>query len=226
MKNIAVITARSGSKGVKDKNIRDLCGKPLLAYSIECANESGQFDTIIVSTDSERYAQIARSYGAEVPFLRSEKNSGDRAGSWDTVREVITNLERRKECYDTVMLLQPTSPLRTAKDIENSFCLLKEKEANAIVSVCEAEHSPLWCGVLEEDGRMDRFYQEKVRMQNRQALPKYYRLNGAIYLLKREELDREEMFTNRCYAYVMPAERSVDIDTEFDFKVAECLLRS
>lgn len=117
MKNIAVITARSGSKALVDKNIKLLAGKPLLAYTIEAAKESGCFDTIMVSTDSEKYAVIARDYGAQVPFLRSEATSSDTAGSWDVVREVICQYKELGEVFDSVCLLQPTSPLRTAEDI-------------------------------------------------------------------------------------------------------------
>lgn len=226
MKNIAIITARSGSKGVKDKNIRELCGKPLLAYSIECALSSRQFEKVFVSTESEKYAEIARFYGAEVPFLRSEENASDASSSWDTVREVINEWECRNEYFDSIMLLQPTSPLRTVEDINNSLSLMKEKDAKAIVSVCKAEHSPLWCNTLAEEGKMDNFYRKQYCNVNRQRLPEYYRLNGAIYLVRREELNNEEMFRHECYAYIMPNERSVDIDTELDFIIAKCLMEN
>ena len=112
MKNIAIIPARSGSKGVIDKNIRDLHGKPLMAYTIEAALGSGVFDEVMVSTDSEKYAQIAREWGAAVPFLRSERTSTDSASSWDMVDEVLGEYEKRGRIFDTFCLLQPTSPLR------------------------------------------------------------------------------------------------------------------
>lgn len=225
MKNIAIITARSGSKGLKDKNIKELCGKPLLAYSVECAIKSGQFDKVFVSTDSPHYARIAEEYGADASFLRTEENSGDRAGSWDVVREVIEKFEGENEYYDNIMLLQPTSPLRTEEDICKSFALMEEKAANAVVSVCESEHTPLWCNTLPDDLCMDNFRNGKYFDLPRQELPAYYRINGAVYLIKREELDRTLMFRHRCYAYVMPHERSIDIDTEFDFKIAEIFMR-
>ena len=110
MKNIAIITARSGSKGLPNKNILPLDGKPLIAHTIIAAKESGMFDTVMVSTDSEEYAAIAREWGAEVPFLRSEENSSDKAGSWDVVREVLDEYRKRGEEFDTFTLLQPTSP--------------------------------------------------------------------------------------------------------------------
>lgn len=226
MKNIAIIPARSGSKGLKDKNIKELCGKPLLAYSIECAIESQKFDKIFVSTDSLEYASIAEKYGADASFLRSKHNSGDMAGSWEVVKEVVMHLEKQNEYYDRIMLLQPTSPLRTIEDVNQSFRLMEEKEANAIVSVTEVEHSPLWCNTLREDLCMDQFISEKYSNLPRQTLPKYYRLNGAIYLIKRDELEKEKMFRDKCYAYIMPNERSVDIDSELDFKMAEYIISS
>ena len=223
MKSIAIIPARSGSKGVADKNIRNLCGKPLIAYSIEAALRSKMFDTVMVSTDSEKYAEIARGFGAEVPFLRSAGTSGDGAGSWDVVREVLERYESRGARFDTVMLLQPTSPLRTAVDIVNAFCLKEEKHAGAVVSVCETEHSPLWSNTLPESLSMQGF----VRSADvpRQQLPTYYRINGAVYLVDTATLyNHKSICDNDCFAYIMPRERSVDIDTEMDFRLAEVYL--
>lgn len=225
MGNIAIITARSGSKGLPDKNIRKLCGKPLIAYSIECALQSGQFDKVFVSTDSGKYAQIAERFGADASFLRSVETSGDTAGSWDVVREVIYKFEERGEFFDRIMLLQPTSPLRTVSDIRNSFALMEEKGADSVVSVCEMEHSPLWSNTLGEDLCMDNFRQGNYCDVRRQDLPTYYRLNGAVFLVKREELEQPQMLRHHSYAYIMPTERSIDIDTEFDFKIAECYMR-
>ncbi len=225
MKRIAIIPVRSGSKGLKDKNILPLCGKPLLSYTIRQALESGEFDKIFVSTDSEKYARIARQYGAEVPFLRSEENSSDTAGSWDVVREVIHILEEQGERYDEIMLLQATSPLRAAQDIRQAIAFMHEKNANAVQSVTEMDHSPLWSNTLPDDLNMDSFESKEYGNLPRQLLPKYYRLNGAIYLIKREELDKQNMFCDKCYAYIMPQERSIDIDTEFDFKVAELYMK-
>lgn len=224
MSNIAIIPARSGSKGITDKNIRQVCGKPLLAYSIECAIQSGQFDRVFVSTDSEQYARIAEQYGADASFLRSSANAQDTSSSWDAVREVLIHFEAQGIYYDNIMLLQPTSPLRSAADIRNSFQLQYEKEANAIISVTETDHSPIWCSTLAQDLRMDSFWQNEYVGLPRQMLPVYYRINGAIYLITRAELNKKDLFRKRCYAYIMPAERSVDIDTELDFKLVECCL--
>ena len=129
MRSIAIIPARSGSKGLPDKNIKPLNGKPLLAYSIEAALASGLFDTVHVSTDSERYADIARQYGADEPFLRSAETSSDTASSEDAIREVLRRYEEMGQRFDAFMLLQPTSPLRTADDIRAAFGVMEEKQA-------------------------------------------------------------------------------------------------
>ncbi len=228
LKRLAIIPARSGSKGIPDKNIRDLCGKPLLAYSIESAIRSGKFDKVFVSTDSEVYAGISRRFGADVPFLRSEKNAGDNASSWDVVREVLEKFDKRGECYDEIMLLQPTSPLRNEQDINAAISLFTKRKASAVESVTEMEHSPLWSNILPKDGNMDHFFNEYSNLP-RQELPRYYRENGAIYHLKRRVLEErdEMMFRSGCYAYIMPQERSVDIDTELDFALAQlCIERN
>ena len=224
MKNIAIVTARSGSKGLPDKNIKLLNGIPLLAYSIKAAYDSGCFQKIFVSTDSVKYAQIAEKYGADASFLRSSNNSSDTAGSWDVVREVIERFEERGEYFDNIMLLQPTSPLRTADDIKNSFKLMEEKKADGIVGVTEVDHSPLWCNTLPDSLSMDSFRNEKYCDLPRQMLPKYYRINGAIYLVTRDEIRSADLLKENCYAYVMPMDRSIDIDTELDFIIAEHML--
>ena len=161
MNNIAIIPARSGSKGLKDKNIKELDGKPLMAYSIEAALKSNQFETVMVSTDSKEYAKVASEYGAEVPFLRSEKTSTDEAGSWDVVLEVLSNYVGLGKTYDTVCLLQPTSPLRKVDDIINSYKMLEEKRADAITSVCEVDHSPWWTMTLPPNGSLKEFRKNK-----------------------------------------------------------------
>lgn len=226
MKNLAIIPARSGSKGLVDKNIKMLDGKPLLAYTISAAKESKLFDKIMVSTDSEKYADIAKENGAEVPFLRTKELSGDKAGSWDVVKAVLEEYKNRGEVFETVCLLQPTSPLRTHMDIIESYSVLKERMADSVTAVCECDHSPLWAMNLDESLSM-REFRKKFTEAPRQALDKYYRINGAIYIktIIYEEntiilRDSEE------YAYIMDAERSVDIDTQFDFTIAEAIIKN
>ncbi|SFQ24513.1 CMP-N,N'-diacetyllegionaminic acid synthase [Lachnospiraceae bacterium XBB1006] len=225
MRNIAIIPARSGSKGVKDKNIRPMAGKPLMAYTIEAALQSGQFDEVMVSTDSEKYAEIARKHGASVPFLRSETNASDTASSWDMVDEVLENYAKRGQQFDSFCLLQPTSPLRDAEDIAKAYELFRTKASFAVVSVCEAEHSPLWCGHLPESGEFLDFISADGAGQ-RQAGGKFYRLNGAIYIVDIVKFATERfLYQAGSYAYVMCQEKSVDIDTEIDFKLAELIMK-
>lgn len=223
MKNIAIIPARSGSKGVKDKNIRDFNGKPLMAYTIEAALQSRQFDEVMVSTDSERYAEIARSFGANVPFLRSSETSTDSASSWDMVKEVIERYKASGRMFETFCLLQPTSPLRTAEDIKGAYQLYRSKAEFAVVSVCETEHSPLWCGHLPENREFVGFIDE-TGMRQRQSGGKFYRLNGAIYIVNVERFCQEQyLYQKGSYAYIMSQKKSIDIDTEIDFKLAEII---
>ena len=225
MRNIAIIPARSGSKGIIDKNIKDLCGKPLMAYTIEAALNSDCFDEVMVSTDSELYADIARGLGANVPFLRSELTSSDTASSWDMVDEVLNVYQKRVYEFDTFCLLQPTSPLRTAEDIKVAYELFIEKAKFAVVSVCEAEHSPLWCGHLPENNEFIGFVDESS-VKQRQVGSKYFRLNGAIYIVSVNRFKKEKfLYCEGSFAYVMCQNKSVDIDTELDFKLAEILMK-
>lgn len=225
MSNIAIIPARSGSKGLKDKNIKELNGKPLLAYSIEAAKESKLFDEIMVSTDSSKYSEIARSFGANVPFLRSEGNSSDKASSWDVVLEVLSRYFETGKKFDSVCLLQPTSPLRTANDIADAYKLLEAKQANAVTSVCEVGHSPLWTMTLPPNLSLEEF-KKRDSDTPRQLLEKYYRLNGAIYIRKINYSNKGIQLTDTNeFAFIMPRKHSIDIDTELDFVIAEAIMK-
>ncbi|HAP20872.1 MAG TPA: CMP-N-acetlyneuraminic acid synthetase [Lachnospiraceae bacterium] len=224
MKSIAIIPARSGSKGVADKNIRLLKGKPLMAYTIEAAVRSGLFNEVMVSTESAEYAQIAKAYKAQVPFLRSMENSLDHSDSWDVVAEVLGLYKEMGREFDNFCLLQPTSPLRNAEDIRQAYAWFYEKKAGAVVSVCECEHSPLWCNTLEKNLELNGFIKPKDDLP-RQDLKKFYRVNGAIYIFDTKAFEANRfIYREGSYAYIMPAERSVDIDNLIDFKVAEVLL--
>lgn len=226
MKNLAIIPARSGSKGLKDKNIRELSGKPLLAYSIDAAHKSGLFQEVMVSTDSEKYAAIAKECGATVPFLRSEAASTDSADSWSVVREVLSGYREAGQQFDTVCLLQPTSPLRTAEDIIGAYALLDERMADAVTSVCELDHSPLWSMTLNENLSLREFRQQLANVP-RQILPQYYRLNGAIYIRKIVYMDNSvELLSENEFAYVMSRKHSVDIDTMDDFIMAKVFMEN
>ena len=225
LKNIAIIPARSGSKGLKNKNIRLMNNKPLLAYSIEAALQSGIFDEIHVSTDSDEYAEIAKEYGAQVPFLRSENLATDNISTWDAVREVLSNYSKLNKTFETVTVLQPTSPLRTAGDILAGFDLMKKSGANSVVSVCETDHSPLWCNTLPKDNSLDRFINKELQNVPRQGLPKFYRINGALYILKIDYFNStKDIYAQKSFALIMDKLHSVDIDDEMDFVFAEILM--
>ncbi len=224
LKHIAVIPARSGSKGLKDKNIKPLNGKPLMAYSIEAALESCLFDCVHVSTDSPEYAGTARRYGAEVPFLRSPELSSDTATTWDAMRYVLEEYRKLGKEFDTLAVLQPTSPLRTSQDIRAAYQILEEKQADSVVGVCEVEHSPLWSNTLPEDGCLKGFIREEANGP-RQKLSSYYRINGAVYIVSVPLLVKKgTLYGERGYACIMSKEHSIDIDDELDFAMAEFLL--
>ncbi len=220
-KIIAIIPARSGSKGLKDKNIKELNGKPLIAYTIEAAKKADIFDEIIVSTDSEKYAKISRQYGANTPFLRSSKNSDDKASSWDVVREVLNKLD---EQFDIVILLQPTSPLRKSDDIKSAIELFFKKNADTVVSVCETSHPLFWCNTLNEDCSMKNFIKKEYQ-KPRQQLPRSYTLNGAIYICKVKDINNLDFYSDKSYAYKMQKVNSIDIDDINDFLLAEFYLK-
>ncbi len=227
MKNIAVIPARSGSKGLPDKNIRPVNGKPLLAYTIEAALESGCFDTVHVSTDSERYAEIARRYGADVPFLRSAALATDTASTWDAVREVLARYDELSKRFDTMMLMQPTTPLRTGEDVKAAYALFQKKQAKSVIAVCEVDHSPLWCDTIPDSGSMKGFGRKDLAWVNRQDLRPYYRVNGAIYLLSVNGINippDDKIYEDNCYALFMDRKKSVDVDSEDDLALVEFLL--
>ena len=223
MNTLGIITARSGSRRIKDKNICDLNGQPLMAYSIESALKSEYINEVMVSTDSQVYANIAIKYGAKVPFLRSKKNSTDLASSIDVLLEVLDEYEKCEKYFDNIILLQPTSPLRTNLDIDNAFKIFIEKQADSIVSVCECTYSPLLCNTLRKDFNMFDFINNEANCSK--SLEKYYRLNGAIYISKVCILRKIHSFYGKnSYAYMMDRIQSVDIDTEFDLRIAEAFL--
>lgn len=225
MKNLAIIPARSGSKGLKDKNIKQLNGKPLLAYTIEAAMKSNIFDEIHVSTDSRVYADIAIKYGANVPFLRSLELATDKTSSWDVVREVVHCYKLKGKTYDMVTLLQPTTPLRTEYDIIEAYNIFNSNEANAVVGVCEVDHSPLWCNTLPKNHEMSNFIPKEIIELPRQMLDKYYRINGAIYMVNMEYFNNcQSIYDSNCIAYIMKKEHSIDIDDEFDFNIATAIM--
>lgn len=221
---LTIIPARGGSKGLPGKNIRDLSGKPLIAWSIDAALKSRYLDKILVSTDSTEIAGVAKQFHAEVPFLRPAHLATDEAKSIDAVSHAIKWLEEHGQSFDLVMILQPTSPLRTTRDIDAAIELFFQKNASAVISVAPCDHHPWWTNSLPEDGNMESFLRPEA-LSNRQGLPQYYRLNGAIYLAEITFLmENGSFFSPRTFAYLMPASSSIDIDTHLDFKLADLIL--
>ena len=197
-----------------------------MVYTIEAAINSKIFDEVFLSTDSEEYAKIGREWGASIPFLRSEELSSDTASSWDVVKDTLLKYQIKGMEFDTVALLQPTSPLRNCEDIINGYEQMKIRNANAIVSVCETDHSPLWCNTLPEDNSLRKFLNRDLIGKPRQCLPTYYRLNGALYIIKTNYLQNtDNIYEEKCYAVVMSKQNSIDIDDEMDFKIAEVLMK-
>ena len=220
---LAIIPARGGSKRLPRKNILDLCSKPLISWSIEAALKSKYISKVVVSSDDNEILTISKKYGAET-INRPEYLANDTATTFDALEHTINSLEK----YDYIVLLQPTSPLRNKKHIDEAIELLNEKDANAVISVCETEHSPLWCNILDEDLNMSNFLPKEVLNKRSQDLPKYYRINGAIYICKTEELLKNKGFfiKENIYAYKMDKKDSVDIDDEMDFIIATEIKKS
>ena len=196
-----------------------------MVYSIDAALKSKLFHEVMVSTDSDVYADIAKNAGANVPFFRSTESSSDFASSWDTVREVLTNYKEMGQDFDTVCLLQPTSPLRKVEDITNAYRCFSDYKADSVIGVCEAEHSPIWINTLPKSMRMDNFVNIDAQGKGRQELGKYYRINGAVYIVYAKTILENRSIYYNSIAYIMPQKRSIDIDCILDFKVAEVFLQ-
>ena len=225
---VTFIGARSGSKGLKDKNVISLAGKPLIEWTIQAALETPCLDRVVVSTDGEEIAQVARDSGAEVPFLRPEKLAGDDASLEDAVRHLVRELKDREgKKFDYVLILQPTSPLRTAKHIQESiekYFQTKACENAQLVSVRPVPAKYGWLMKQDEKGRLDFCLQRGAGRQQRQELPEYFLPNGAIYFLPVSVLMAGGIYATDVVPYVMPAECSVDIDTVEDLKKAAAVL--
>jgi CMP-N,N'-diacetyllegionaminic acid synthase len=223
---LAVIPARGGSKGVPGKNIRLLGGLPLIAHSILQASQARSITRVVVSTDSVQIADVGRLYGAEVPFMRPSELADDITSGLDPLLHALRWLEDTDGYRpDIVVLLQPTSPFRTVDDIDGAFKLALDKEADAVVSVTAARHHPRWMKRVSADGTLVDFLPPTVQVDRRQDLEPVFALNGAIYLARTNVLRQHRTwYTEHTYAWQMPAERSLDLDTEFEFQLAELLL--
>lgn len=218
---LAIIPARGGSKRLSRKNVLDLCGKPLIAWTIEAGLKSKYIDKVLVSSDDEEILNLSKQHGAEI-IKRPNELASDSATTFDAVKHALDNAE----AYDYIVLLQPTSPLRNTDHIDEAIELLMAKKADAVVSVCEMDHSPLWSNTLPEDENMCGFIKDEIKNKRSQDLEKYYRLNGAIYICKTDKVLNEKSFLlkENIFAYVMDRQSSVDIDEEMDFLIAKLIM--
>lgn len=223
---LALVTARGGSKGIPRKNVVPLAGKPLIAWTIEAALRSRVVDRIVVSTDDPEIAELSWAWGAEVPFLRPEALARDDSPHVDVVVHAVMWLEEQQGYIpDYVLLLQPTSPLRTSDDIDAAVALALEKRADAVISVCLSPVHPYLMRRVNADGKLKEYESRPPGYLRRQTLPPVYIENGAIYLVKREVFLRDRSwYSGDTYAYIMPEERSIDVDTIRDLKLAAWML--
>jgi len=221
---LAIIPARSGSKGLPNKNILKLDGKPLIAWSIIEANKSKYIDKCIISTNDKYIADISILYKGEVPFIRPPDLSTDYAKLNDVIMHAINTMDNQ---YDIVIVLQPTSPLRKSFDIDRALEIMIAKDAPTVVSVCQSNKPFHWNCIIKEDGILKPCTSFKNKSTNRQQFPKTYLPNGALFISEIDYFIREiSFYTNSTLAFIMPPERSIDIDSQIDFFTAQAIINS
>ncbi|WP_078123667.1 cytidylyltransferase domain-containing protein [Leptospira alexanderi] len=219
-KILGLIPARGGSKGIPRKNIKFIAGKPLIVWTIEAALKSKYLASIVVSTDDSEIAEVAKQTGASVPFLRPSELATDYSSGIDPVLHALDNLPE----FDYVMLLQPTSPLRTSTDIDDCIEFAMKRKTNSVVSVCETQENPFWMFCLDDSLRMTKLLNVED-VKRRQDSPKIFSLNGSIYLSEVNYFrEKKKFITEDTLAYLMSKESSIDIDDMMDWKLAEILL--
>lgn len=221
---LTIIPARGGSKGVPRKNIRKLGGKPLIAYTIESAHKSKYVDKIFVSTEDEEIAKIARNLGAEIPFIRPKELASDTAKSVDVIKHAIVELEKiMKIKYDIIVLLEPPAPFRTGSDIDECVELFLQNKPGSVVSVCEEKkYHPHYLkkinnGFLEPYGKNN--FPEGTPRQL--LTPKIYMINGCVYVIRRDNVMQGNIYGEKVIPFIMPNEKSINIDTMLDWYAAE-----
>ena len=226
MNNLCTICMRGGSKGVPDKNLRMMHGKPLMVYTIEQALESNLFDHVVVSTDSEKIAKTAKDYGADAWFLRPTKLATDEAPKLPVIRHAF--LEAQKHYgrqFDVLVDLDVTSPLRSVEDITGAYRQFVEEDAHILITASPARKNPYFNMVERVNGRIQQVKHLDNAPTSRQEAPDVYDMNASIYIWKREALlINDTLFIDKTSLFIMPEERSVDIDTELDWKFVQCML--
>lgn len=221
----ALIPARGGSKSIPRKNIVPVGGKPLIAWTIEAALGSKLLDRVYVSTDDEEIATVARQHGAEVPFLRPAELASDEAGSLGVALHALDWMSAHGGEPDYLLLLQPTSPLRTTEDIDATIRLAEGRKARAVLGVCEASPHPWLARQISPEGFLSDFFALEEKPTRRQDYPPAYMVNGAIYLNRATSLRSARTFQPPdTLAYVMPQERSLDIDSPLELRLVDLLL--
>lgn len=224
---VGIIPARGGSKGLPGKNIKLLAGKPLIAWTIETALQSGMLQRLLVSTDDPAIVAIARQFGAEVPFLRPEALSRDETGAVEVALHALDWLEQNQSLPSTLLWLQPTSPFRSCDDIVRGAAVMSQTRAPAVLGVCETKAHPLQILKIGPRGHLEPYFADSQHELRRQDLPRAYQVNGAFYLIRTDAIRRYRSFIPPgAMPYLMPHERSLDIDTAWDFFLAESTLQS
>jgi len=226
MNNLCTIGMRSGSKGVPNKNLRELCGKPLMAYTIEQALESGLFKHVVVSTDSDEIAETAKMFGAETWFLRPARLATDEAPKLPAIRHAFLEAEKHySQQFDILVDLDATSPLRKKEDIIGAYQQFINEKTNNLITACTARKNPYFNMVEIINGSVRLVKQINKTVVRRQDAPKVFDMNASIYIWKRKALlENNSIFTEKTSLYVMPEERSVDIDTDLDWDFVEHII--
>lgn len=223
MKRLAVITARGGSKRIPRKNIREFCGKPILCYSVEAALSSDLFDTVMVSTEDEEIAEVARQAGAEVPFMRSAETAGDYATTRDVLAEVVTRYQERGQEFGQLCCIYPTAPFVTADKLKKGMDLLNRTEADFICPVVRFSFPPQRCYVIREDRLFYRWPEHRTARS--QDLEPYYHDCGQFYMYRVESLMNKPREDWVQAPVIMPESEVQDIDNEEDWQIAEMKYR-
>ena len=221
---MALIPARGGSKGIKRKNIKELNGLPLIAHSILAGKESVYIDHVFVSTEDTEIAQIAQKYGADIPSMRPKELAQDESTTLEVVLHALKHFVNADE-WDALILLQPTQPLRTAKDIDKAIQTFYKYGRKGLVSVSEVKESPLLMRFYEKDQTLIKLLEQSSSVR-RQDMPQYYRVNGAIYINAIETICQETSFNDNPIGYKMEVSHSVDIDEEVDFALANYYIKT
>jgi CMP-N-acetylneuraminic acid synthetase len=223
---LCIIPARGGSKRIPHKNIKSFYGKPLIQWTIEAGIESSCIDRLIVSTDDSEIAEISKTCGAEVPFIRPKFLAEDATSQYAVLEHACQFLSEQGDSYDYIIVLQPTSPLRTSKHIDEAAKLLLDKKADGIISVTEANHPTEWCNVLPLSKEMKSFIDSFDMTLQSQNFEKKFCLNGAIYITSTKRMQEEgsHIYGKSMYAYLMEGRDSIDIDELVDFEIAEFLI--